>query len=69
MQHTQALYAHAMNPDKQWTISPIMEELKEKAKEAELWNLFLPGLSGLTQLEYAPMAEEMGRCPFASEVD
>lgn len=51
-----------------WTIPPILEELKTKAKEAGLWNLFLPGVSGYTQLEYAPMAEEMGRCPFSSEV-
>ena len=57
-----------MDPDKQWTISPLLEELKEKAREAGLWNLFLPGMSGFSQLEYAPMAEEMGRCPFASEV-
>ena len=52
----------------QWTIPTIIEELKEKAREAGLWNLFLPGVSGFSQLEYAPMAEEMGRCLFASEV-
>ena len=38
---------------------PVMEELKTKAKERGLWNLFLPS-HGLTQLEYAPMAELMG---------
>ena len=38
-----------------------------KAQDAGLWNLFLPSMSGLTQLEYAPMAEEMGRSPLASE--
>ena len=38
-----------------------------KAQAAGLWNLFLPSVSGLTQLEYAPMAEEMGRSPLASE--
>ncbi|CAI8013155.1 Acyl-CoA dehydrogenase family member 11 [Geodia barretti] len=64
----QALYAHAIDPDQQWVVPPIMEELKKKAREVGLWNLFLPGLSGFSQLEYAPMAEEMGRCPFASEV-
>ncbi len=51
-----------------WTIPPVMEELKQKARQAGLWNLFLPGVSGLTQLEYAPMAEEMGRSPVASEL-
>lgn len=51
-----------------WTVPPIMEELKQKARLAGLWNLFLPGVSGLTQLEYAPMAEQMGRSPLASEV-
>ena len=45
-----------------------MEEMKSKAKEAGLWNLFLPGVSGLSQLAYAPMAEEMGRSPLAPEV-
>jgi acyl-CoA dehydrogenase family protein 11 len=63
-----ALYAHAIDPDQQWVVPPIMEELKKNAQEWGLWNLFLPGLSGFSQLEYAPMAEEMGRCPFASEV-
>ena len=38
-----------------------------KAQDAGLWNLFLPSISGLSQLEYAPMAEEMGRSPLASE--
>ncbi len=64
----QEIYGHVMNPDTMWTIPPVLEELKEKAREAGLWNLFLPGVSGYSQLEYAPMAEEMGRCPFASEV-
>ena len=45
-----------------------METLKKEAKEAGLWNLFLPGISGFTQLEYALMAEQMGHCPLASEV-
>ena len=45
-----------------------MEELKAKARSAGLWNLFLPSVSGLTNLEYAPLAEIMGRVTWASEV-
>lgn len=39
-----------------------------KAREAGLWNLFLPAVSGLSQLDYAYIAEETGRCFFAPEV-
>ena len=46
----------------------MMEEMKKEAKSQGLWNLFLPGISGFSQLEYAAMAEEMGRSPIASEV-
>ena len=42
------------------TVPPIIEELKTKAKAAGLWNLFLPAESGLTNLEYAPLAELTG---------
>ena len=45
-----------------------MEEMKSKAKEAGLWNLFLPGVFGVSQLAYAPIAEEMGQSPLAPEV-
>lgn len=54
-----------------WTPTRIVEELKPKARAASLWNLFLPDSShgaGLTNLEYAPLAEIMGRVPWASEV-
>src|SRR4029077_10445949 len=52
-------------------ISPILEELKAQARNAGLWNLFLPESelgAGLTNLEYAPLAEIMGRSPVASEI-
>jgi acyl-CoA dehydrogenase len=42
------------------TVPPVIEELKVKAKAAGLWNLFLPSESGLTNLEYAPLAELTG---------
>ncbi len=56
---------------KRWTPTTIVEELKPKARAAGLWNLFLPESergAGLTNLEYAPLAELMGRVPWASEV-
>jgi len=54
-----------------WQTPAIMEELKAKARSAGLWNLFVPADhsdSGLTNLEYAPLAEIMGRVIWASEV-
>src|SRR6266403_3680248 len=54
-----------------WQIPPIMEELKATARERGLWNLFLPESergAGLTNLEYAPLCEIMGRSPIAPEV-
>ncbi|XP_033103513.1 acyl-CoA dehydrogenase family member 11-like isoform X2 [Anneissia japonica] len=54
--------------DTPWTVIPIMNTLKSKAKAAGLWNLFLPGVSGISVLEYAYMAEEMGRSLIAPEV-
>jgi acyl-CoA dehydrogenase len=62
---------------KRWTQLPVIDELKAKARDAGLWNLFLPvdtaeasGYTGagLTNQEYAPLAEIMGRVPWASEV-
>ena len=55
-----------------WIPTKIVEELKPKAKAAGLWNLFLPhskrAPEGLSNLEYAPLCEIMGRVPFAAEV-
>jgi len=53
-----------------WIVVPVVEELKKKAKAQGLWNMFLPHSDhgpGLTNLEYAPLAEMMGRVGFASE--
>ncbi len=54
-----------------WQIPPIMEEMKRTARSAGLWNLFLPDSeygAGLTNLEYAPLAEIMGRSFIGPEV-
>jgi len=61
------------NPDNLWQHWPGLDHLKAKAKAEGLWNLFLPKeygeLSpGLTNLEYAPLAEIMGRVPWSPEV-
>ena len=53
-----------------WVPTAIVEQLKEKAREAGLWNLFLPASTrgaGLTNLEYAPLCEIMGRSPIGAE--
>lgn len=66
-------YHWVHDPANLWQEWPQMDALKEKAREAGLWNLFLPEeygdiSPGLTNLEYAPLAEIMGRVPFASQI-
>lgn len=75
-------YRHHHATGEAWTVSPIVEELKQLAQRDGLWNLFMPPSGahahvddrftfdspGLTNLEYALCAEEMGRIAWASEV-
>ena len=67
------VYEQQLNDqENRWSEVPqVMEDLKEKAKAAELWNLFLPESeygAGLTNLEYAPLCEIMGRSLIGPEV-
>ncbi len=76
------LYEAQQAQGERWKVLPVIEELKAKARAAGLWNMFMPPSSGvahvddsfvfegeqLTNLEYAPIAEIMGRVEFASEV-
>jgi acyl-CoA dehydrogenase len=66
------LFHEQIEDGMRWQPVPIMEELKAKARAEGLWNLFLPESeygAGLTNLEYAPMAEVMGRSAmFAPEI-
>src|SRR6516165_7838572 len=66
----QALFAQVNEGDR-WQPVPLLDELKTKARAQRLWNLFLPESqygAGLTNLEYAPLCEIMGRSPWAPEV-
>ena len=47
-----------------WSTAPVLNELRDEARRRGLWNLFLPGEhgAGLTNLQYAPLAEITGRC-------
>lgn len=61
------------NPENFWKVWPGLEALKEKARAEGLWNLFLPksygeASPGLTNLEYAPLAEIMGKIIWSSEI-
>lgn len=72
-------YIHAVengsanNGEGRWKTPQMMQTLKQRAKEAGLWNLFLPEEykpygAGLTNAEYAPLCEEMGRVLFSAEI-
>ncbi|MFN3585290.1 acyl-CoA dehydrogenase family protein [Phenylobacterium sp.] len=75
-------YEQQHEEGERWKVIPVLEELKAKAKAAGLWNMFMPPSSGhppvedtfrfegltCSNLEYAPIAEIMGRVGFASEV-
>ena len=66
----EAVFAEQVASGDRWQPTPIMEELKKKARAAGLWNMFLPASehgAGLTNVEYAAIAELHGRYPLASE--
>lgn len=63
--------AHAADPATRWSVPPVIDGLKAKARAEGLWNLFLPDAThgaGLSNLEYAPLAEVMGRSLIAPEI-
>ncbi len=65
------LYWRQVDEGDRWASVPLMEELKAMAKDKGLWNMFLPHSdsgAGFTNLEYAPLAEQMGRVNWCSEV-
>jgi len=67
----EATFAHQIAEGDRWQPVPIVEELKKKARSEGLWNFFLPESeygAGLTNLEYTPLCEIMGRSPMAPEV-
>ncbi|ELK25338.1 Acyl-CoA dehydrogenase family member 11 [Myotis davidii] len=61
-------YVQKENSVDKWKKPPIIDKLKEMAKAEGLWNLFLPAVSGLSQVDYALIAEETGKCFFAPDV-
>ncbi len=67
------IYNFNHDPKNLWVVPPQIEALKKIAKDQGLWNLFLPHeyheySPGLSNLDYAPLAEEMGRVHWASEI-
>jgi acyl-CoA dehydrogenase len=67
----EATYAEQVNDGDRWQPVPLIEDLKRKARDRGLWNLFLPESeygAGLSNAEYAPLCEIMGRVAWAPEV-
>ena len=72
----EARYHHEMDAFRRqgnaWQVSPVIEELKPIARKAGLWNMFLPheyrGVPGISNLDYAPLCEVMGRVSWSGEV-
>jgi acyl-CoA dehydrogenase len=64
----EARYHTEIDSGDRWQPLALIEELKSKAKAEDLWNLFLPGVSGISNVDYAPLAEIMGRVVWAAEV-
>ena len=66
----EAVFHRQVDEGDRWSEPPVMTELKAKAKKAGLWNLFLPKIhdpNALSNLEYAPLCEIMGRSPIGAE--
>ncbi|XP_015342538.1 acyl-CoA dehydrogenase family member 11 isoform X1 [Marmota marmota marmota] len=61
-------YVQNENSIEKWKQPLVIDKLKEMAKAQGLWNLFLPAVSGLSQVDYALIAEETGKCFFAPDV-
>ena len=65
----ETVFNEQIDRGERWQPAAIVEELKVKARAVSLWNLFLPESEhGLTNLEYAPLCEIMGRSSMAPEV-
>ncbi|XP_004625272.2 acyl-CoA dehydrogenase family member 11 [Octodon degus] len=61
-------YVQNENSVERWKQPSVIDKLKEMAKAEGLWNLFLPAVSGLSQVDYALIAEETGKCYFAPNI-
>ena len=59
----EAFRAERRGTPAEWELPPVVEKLKAEARSRGLWNLFLPSVSGLSNLEYAPVAEVSGWSP------
>ena len=71
--YIEQIHSNALHESNRWLTPELMQELKQKARAAGLWNLFLPHEylpygAGLSNLEYAPLCELMGRVMWSSEV-